>query len=63
MDENNISALNLNADASEGSGAFLQLINKWWNIVNVIFPSKGLKTHNDCANPVFSSSDNDKNLS
>ena len=34
MDENNISALNLNADASEGTDAFLQLINKWWNIVN-----------------------------
>ena len=63
FDEKNISALNLNADASEGTGAFLQLINKWWNIVTVKFPSKGLQTRNDCANPVFSSSDNDKNLS
>ena len=43
IDEKNISALNMNADASEGTGAFLQLINKWWNIVNVKFPSKGLQ--------------------
>ena len=27
------------------------------------FPSKGLQAHNDCAYPVLSSSDNDKNLS
>ena len=46
----------------ELTGAFLQLINKCWNIVNVKFPSKGLQTRNDCANPAFSS-DNDKNLS
>ena len=54
FDEMNISALNLNADASEGIGTFLQLINKWWNFVNVKFPSKGLQTRNDYANPVFS---------
>ena len=61
--DKNISELNLNADASEGTGAFLQLINEWWNIVNVKFPSKGLQLRNDCANLVIYSSDNDKNLS